>query len=307
MIMNETGNVYGAVLRDYSNLFNRLNKLKNCLKNEFIHGGHLVSIASPALAISTMILLGLNIRLEFLIITYLGTLCIYNYDYIKELKVDYSENVNRSKYIQKNQKFRIVTLIFYVICFLSMLIYFGNLNSIIFGIFLLILGLLYTNIFKKFTKKIAGFKNLYTSISFSMLIIFTPIFYSYQINSIFLVFLIFVLLQFIVDTSFCDMKDLNTDKKNRLKTLPLIFGKLNFLRFITVLNIISFFILSITIILKIMPLFSVVLLPFFIYRIYYINKAKEPKSDIIKLSNLVDAEYLFWPIALFIGSFIITL
>jgi len=304
--MNQTGNVYGAVLHEYSTIFNRLNKIKSGIKNEFIHGGHLVSVASPALAISTMILLGLSIRWEFIIITYLGTLCIYNYDYIKGLKMDYLENVNRSKHIQKYQKLRILALIFYGIGFLSMLVYFGNVNSIVFGIALLIIGLAYTDIFKRFTKKIAGFKNLYTSISFSMLILFTPIYYSYPINSLFLIFFIFVILQFIVDTSFCDMKDLNSDKKNKFKTLPIIFGKVNFLRFILVINLISFVILIISIHINILPFFSIVLIPFFIYRMFYIIKAKKPQVNIIKLSALVDAEYFFWPLALFIGSLIIT-
>jgi 4-hydroxybenzoate polyprenyltransferase len=280
--------------------------LKDFILDEFVHGGHLVSLASPAIAISTMILLNLTICWEFLLITYLGTLCIYNYDYIKGLNVDYSENIKRSNHMKKYLNLRVLALISYGITFFSLLIYFGNIQSIVFGIVLLLLGLLYTDVFKKYTKKIVGFKNLYTSISFSLLIIFTPIFYSYQINLMFSVFFTFILLQFIVDTSFCDLKDIETDKKQNLKTLPIFFGRQKFLLFLHVINIASFLILSVAIVMKIIPVFSLILLPFYLYRIYYINKAKRPETNFQNLSGLVDAEYFFWPFVLFLGKTFVT-
>lgn len=286
-------------------LIKKLNTFKNAMMEEFLHGGHLVSLAAPALAISTMILLGLSISWVFLFITYFGTLCIYNYDYIKGLKIDYIENVDRSKHIQKYQNLRLLLLFVYGFCFLSLLFYYGNLISISFGVSLLVVGLAYTDIFKRFTKKIPGFKNIYTSISFSMLIFFTPIFYSYQINVLFLVFFVFVLLQFIVDTSFCDLKDMKSDKKHGLKTLPILFGRKKFLLFLYVVNLVSFTILMVAVISNLIPLFSLVLVPFFLYRIYYINKAKNPGVDISKLTSLVDAEYFFWPMALLLVQFII--
>ncbi len=305
--MNEFGyeNIQKINSSSTRDLITKLNKFKNVILEEFLHGGHLVSLAAPALAIATTILLGLSISWEFLFITYFGTLCIYNYDYIKGLKTDYIENVDRSKHIQKFRNLRFLLLFVYGFCFLSLLFYYGNLISILFGVFLLIVGLAYTDIFKRFTKKIPGFKNIYTSISFSMLLFFTPIFYSYQINMLFLVFFVFVLLQFIVDTSFCDLKDMRSDQTNGLKTLPILLGRKKFLLFLYAINLVSFTILIVAIISKLIPLFSLVLILFFLYRIYYINKAKNPRVDVSKLTSLVDAEYFFWPMALILVQFII--
>ena len=298
-------NINKTVDYSFRGLIVKLDNAKKFICNEFIHGGHLAALAAPALAISTMLLLSLPIHWEFLLITYLGTLCIYDYDYIRGLNIDYSDNLKRSRHIQKYQDMRIIILIFYGIAFFSLLIYFGNLLSIIFGIGLILAGLLYTDIFKKFTKKFVGFKNLYTSISFSFLIIFTPVFYAYQINMMFSVFFIYILLQFIVDTSYCDLKDMESDKKQDLKTLPIYFGRQKFLNFLHIINIVAFIFLLVAAIIGIIPIFSLILLPFCLYRIFYINKAKNPEINIQTLSSLVDAEYLFWPFVLFLGRIIL--
>lgn len=303
--MTECPNIYNTINSADGKFYNSIYNIKKLLLNEFLHGGHLVSLAAPALAISTIILLNLAIHWEFLLITYLGTLCIYNYDYIRGLNIDYSDNIKRSRHIQKYLNLRSILLIFYGVAFISLLIYFGNSLSIVFGVGLLLIGLLYTDIFKKFTKKIVGFKNFYTSVSFSLLIIFTPIFYSYQINLMFSVFFIFILLQFIVDTSYCDLKDMRGDKKQNLKTLPLYFGREKFLNFLHVINIVSFLILLVASIIKIIPIFSLILLPFCLYRIFYINKAKNPGTNVQALSSLVDAEYFFWPFVLLLGKIIL--
>ena len=70
MIMNETGNVYGAVLRDYSKLFTKLNKLGKFMKNEFIYGGHLLSIGAVTISLATM---GLAVGDTFQMVIYVDS------------------------------------------------------------------------------------------------------------------------------------------------------------------------------------------------------------------------------------------
>jgi len=297
--MNETGNVFGAVLHDYSRLFNRLNKQWTFIKNEFVFGGHLISLCGPSLAFVTMILFNMPVSWEFLFISYLGTYCVYNYDRLQGITIDSSSNDKRSNHIKNHLKIRYIFLIVYVIIFFAILSLSGNLYSFIFGLFLLITGILYTNIFKKMTSKIVGFKNFYTSFSFSFLIFFTAIYSGYLIDWKLCVFFTFIFLHFLVDTSFCDLKDINSDKKMNLKTLPIYLGKEKFLKFLNILNIISFFIIGIAILFNILAFIATFLLIFCLYRIYYINKAKKSDNSILFLSNvIVDAEYFLWPIAL---------
>jgi 4-hydroxybenzoate polyprenyltransferase len=286
------------------NITEKLNFFKKKVWNEFIYGGHLVACVSPGLAFVTMVLFNLAVSLEFLVIVYLGTFCIYNYDRFKGADVDSSCNFQRSSYIKNKLKIRYFTLGVYGASFLIMLYIYGTLESLIFGIFLLLLGLLYVDVFKKFTSKIVGFKNIYTSFSFSLLTVFTMIYYNQIIDWSFLPFFMFVFLHFIVDTSFCDVKDMESDRKQNLVTLPIYFGKQNFLTILDIINLISFIVLLLAIVAQIIPWFSLALFIFCLYRIYYINKAKRCSQDNIQYlsSVIVDAEYFFWPFVLIIGN-----
>lgn len=287
-------------------LIKKLNGFRNKLWNEFIYGGHLVSLLAPSLAFVTMMLFNMALAWEFLLISYLGTYCIYNYDHYRGINVDDHTNSERSDHIRKNLKQRYAFLIGCSAFFFAILFIYGNILSILFGSFLFVSGILYADIFKKYTEKIVGFKNLYTSLSLSLLIIFTALYCNYIISWTFIVFLVFVFLHFIVDTSFCDIKDMKSDKKENLKTLPIYFGKYKFLTFLNILNIISFIILFIAILINSIQPIAITLLVFCLYRIYYINKAKKSNANIQHLSSVVvDAEYFFWPFVILLGNFFI--
>ncbi len=286
-------------------LITKLNGFKNKLWKEFVFGGHLVALVSPSLAIVTMILFNMAISWEFLLISYLGTYCIYNYDRYRGVNVDNFTNTERSEHIRKNLKQRYLFLIGCGILFFVMLFLYANILSILFGSFLFVSGILYADMFKKYTEKIVGFKNLYTSFSFSLLLIFTALYCNYSISWTFIIFFAFIFLHYVVDTSFCDIKDMESDKKQNLKTLPIYFGKQKFLNVINILNILSFVILFIAIVLNIVQPIAILLLVFCLYRIYYITKAKNSKADIQHLSGVVvDAEYFFWPFVILIGNFV---
>ena len=176
--MNETNNVCGVVFHDYSKLFNKIKEVKTLFKNEFIYGGHLASLCVSFIALSTILLFDINISWEFILIVYFSTMCIYNYDHYKEFKKDSLCNSARTLHLKKYIKFLPLITAFYGTASLVLLIYFGNFESILFGITLLFFGVLYTKKFKRITKKIVGFKNFYTSFSISLLIILTAIFYN---------------------------------------------------------------------------------------------------------------------------------
>jgi 4-hydroxybenzoate polyprenyltransferase len=280
--------------------------VKEFICKEFIHGGQLIALGTAGIVLSFMFLYNATIRWEFLLIIYLGTLCIYNYDYYKGFAEDSLNNIDRTSYLKKTHKYRFIIVTFYGISFFSMLIYFGNLSSIIFGGLILLSAILYTYKIKKLTTKIIGFKSYYTAFSFSLSIIFTALYCSYPINLVIFVFFGFVFLQILLITSFCDLKDIVTDKKNNLLTLPIFFGKNKFLQFLHILNLASLILIITAIIMELMPLFSIFLFFSYLYCFYFIQKAKNVKTNIHYLTNvIVDAEYFFWPLFLFLGKTLI--
>ena len=106
---------------------------------------------------------------------------------------------------------------------------------------------------------------------------------------------------------FCDIKDIDTDKKQKLLTLPLFFGKNRFLIFLHILNIISYLIIGVAIVMQVVPWFALILFIFYLYCSYYIQRARNPKVNIQSLSSVIaDGEFLFWPVFLFLGKIVMT-
>jgi 4-hydroxybenzoate polyprenyltransferase len=269
--------------------------------NEFVHGGHWFSISASALAFSTMILLSINIKWELLVIVYLLFQAIYNYNHYKEIEIDSLSNSDRSKHLKKYPRFFLSTTTFYSIGFLCLLFYFGTFTSFLFGLVLLLIGLLFTILFKKVTKKLMGFKTFYTSFSLSLLIFFTALYCSYEINLLLFKLFLFFSLRFVVGASFSDIKDMDADKKQNLLTFAVYFGKDRFLTFLHILNFITFVPLFITLIEESLS-FLLFLIFTCIYTFYFIQRAKNPKVDIHYLTSIiVDGEFIFWPFFLFIG------
>jgi 4-hydroxybenzoate polyprenyltransferase len=296
-------NHYNTIEFQKQKIATKLFNVKDFICEEFIYGGHLIACATSALALSTMILFGVTFRWEFILIIYLGALCIYNYDHYKEIDNDSLNNFKRTNHLKKYKKFHTQILAIYGIGFFTLLFYFGTLESIVFGGLLLLSSLLYTNKVKKHTEKLIGFKNFYTAFSFALLTIFTAIYCSYQLNWLLFTFFLIVFFNVLIDTSFCDIKDMETDKKQNLLTLPLYFGKQKFLSLLHLFNFILFGLLLIAIVIQILPIFSIFLIFSTLFTFYYVQKAKNSKTDISSLSNLmVDGGHLSWPIVLFIGK-----
>jgi 4-hydroxybenzoate polyprenyltransferase len=109
-----------------------------------------------------------------------------------------------------------------------------------------------------------------------------------------------------VNTCFCDIKDMENDKKYQIKTLPVVLGKEKFIVVLHIINIISLTPILIGVYLHVLPLFSLLLVALIMYSVYYIQKSKRKETNIQSLSSIVvDGEYVFWPFILFVGSLLI--
>ncbi|HDD57078.1 MAG TPA: hypothetical protein ENF43_00990, partial [Thermoplasmatales archaeon] len=192
----------------------------------------------------------------------------------------------------------------YIVIFSLLLLIKGNIHSIIIGLFLLILGLTFNRLGKRLTKKIIGFKTFYTALSWSFLIIFTTVYHLDHIPPYILFFMIFSFLRFVIGTSYCDLKDLDSDKSMGILTLPTVLGKGNFLSFLSFVNLLSIIPLLVAICLGYLPIFSFILVYHFFYSLYYIVKARYT-SDVARLCYvMVDGEFIPWPPLLLIGEII---
>lgn len=268
-------------------------------KNEFIYGGHLLSLGAASIVFTSAVLLDTRITWDFLLVAYLIFYVIYAYNKLRELGIDLITNPKRTEHIEKYTKYSLVGLLIAVVVTVFILARYGNFFSMLFGITILVGGVLYTECFKKFTKNIVGFKSFYVSFIWAALVPFLALYYNLQFSiSLFLMFL-FVFLRLMVNTIFFDIKDIESDNSRHLKTVPIIMGEKGVLNFLQILNLLSFVPLVVGVHYKIIPEISLVLLIFSLYSFFYLYLVRSQKTNIQELSySVVDGEYILWSLVL---------
>ena len=271
------------------------------LWDEFIYGGHWLSLGATAIVFSAMIIFNFMIRWEFIPIIYLITQCSYNYNHYKELNIDLTSDSPRAIHLKKYIGSMPYIIFLYGFFYLILLILFGNITSIIFGIVLFAVSLFFTYKGKKIFSRLTGFKSYYAALTWAMIIPFSAIYISYPLNSTVLLFSLFVFMRLLVDINFFDIKDIKSDEKAKVRTLVLGLGKEKFLFFLHILNLASFFPIIIGIFFNILPLFTIGFFFLFFYTFYFIQMAKGKLYEIQNISYIiVDGEYYYWPILIFI-------
>jgi len=279
-----------------------IKKILKFVWDEFIYGGHLTSLGAISVVFTSAILLNIKITWDFLIVIYLGTYSVYLYNRYEEFKIDTSTNLQRTKHIKIYLNFIPLIIFCFILIFVGILLYFNEISSLFFGILLLLLGLLYTKFFKKFTKKIIAFKSFYISSVWSLLIIFLIIYYSFSFNlSVFLI-LFFIYLRIFVHTSSFDIKDIKSDRRDRLLTLPIILDQEKLFYLLEIVTIIAVMPIIFGFYFDLFSKYSLMLLFTIPYTFYYFEKLKN-KKNIAYFSQLaISGEKILWPLFIVVGK-----
>ena len=283
-----------------------IKKILKFVWDEFIYGGHLLSLGVSGIFCFSAIILNQKISISFLMLGYLISQIIYFYNHLEGVKKNFLTNLERTQHIQKFKNYFLIFFGLYWLLFFSCLIYINNLDIAFLSLFIIIGGLLYTIFFKNLSKKIIEFKTFYVTFFWALLIVLSGFYYNVFFGLPLLLLFSFVFLRILTNAIFYNIKDIEFDKKEKLKTIPILFGKDKTLNFLHIINIFSFLPIIIGVYINLLPLFSLSILFFYFYSFYYLQKAKNEKIDVYNLSYIIaDGEYLLWPIVLFLGKFII--
>ena len=280
----------------------------NSLKNEIFYGGYFAALGSPSLIISTSIILNIALNLPILVIAYLLPLIVYSYDYYKDIEKDITTKSERAIYLKKKVDRYPLIFGFYIMLLGSLLILFANYSLILFILAIILGGILYNVKLKEFTKKIPAFKNIYTTLTWaSGGAFFLPLYCSISINISFIIVFLIIYFRCLINVLFFDLKDIENDKKEELKTLPVLLGKKCTLISLYILNILSFIPLILGVYLKLIPTFVIILVGFVAYGFYYIRKAETATNRELETVShtLADLEFVLWPIILIMAKFLI--
>ena len=238
-------------------------KIKKILKSiwdEFVYGGHLLSLGAVSVVFTASFLLNIKITWDFLLIVYLGTESVYLYNRYKEFRTDFLTNPERTEYIKKYIKIIPLIIFFFSLIISLILIYHKNFSALFFAVFLLIIGLLYSEIFKGFTQKIVGFKSFFVSLMWALLVIFLAIYYSLSLGLILFLIFVFIFLKCFVITSFFDIKDTEGDRKEGLLTLVNVLGQKKLVDILNLTTVLAVIPIILGFHLKLFPQSSIMLL-----------------------------------------------
>jgi len=288
-------------------MINSFNRPFNRIRNEIIYGGHIISLDSPAFLLTIIILQDLPINIMGLIIAYLITLIVYSYNYQSELDTDILSDPQRVDFLGKRKKIYPILLCMDITLLIILSLMLFNYGFFIFALIILAGGILYTIVFKVLTRYIPIFKSIYSTAIWAYSgAFFWLFFYSLQLSYFYFFMLIFIFMRMFVNIAFFDIKDIDSDKEENLKTLPIIFGKKNAIKVLNAINLLSIILLIIFIYLNIIPFYAISLSLFFLYEYYYLKKSEnaDKKSLLTNTYVIADAEFIFWPIILILSKII---
>lgn len=284
----------------------KIEQILKFARDEFVYGGHIFALGATSVVLVSAILLDIKITLDFLVIVYLITYIVYLYNRLKEFKKDYLTNSDRTKHIRLYIKYVPFIVFSSTLIIIVILFYFGNFLSIVFGLSIFLLGILYSLFFKEITKKIVGFKNFYVALVWSLLVMFLAVYYSFSLNlSIFFIF-IFIFFRCFISTSFYDIKDIESDKKDNLLTLAIVFGKEKLIKLLNVINVLTLIPIIFGVYLQLLPKFSLMFFFTIPITFYILKEIKNSKANIAYLSEVVvGIEKISWIILILLGNFLL--
>lgn len=204
-----------------------MNKYVRFLITEFLYNGHLQSLGAGGLVvIATKLLFNTSASVEFFLATYALFETIFIFDRYHDLDWDSLTNTVRSKHLLLYRNKIPYIFAFYIIVFSSLYFYFSGPVMLLVSVIVCIAGIFYPVYFKKLTKKIPLFKNVYVSAVYMPLAFFPAIYLMKapvrDVLALHLPIVVFVesfIAQLILDT-----KDRDADSKAHLKTLPALIG-----------------------------------------------------------------------------------
>ena len=210
-------------------------------------------------------------------------LTVYAYDYLADLEVDSLTNSDRSEF---NRRWGERLLAAYAGVLLALLLLCMDPLIMALTASMFITGILYSRFFKELTAYLTGFKNIYLGVVWSSWTTL-PAMGGRSLPAHALVF-IFIFLKVYVNTAFSDYKDVKSDSKRGLKTLPVAYGENDSLMILQLINAVGAAALSLGVLTGLIPCIGIVAVILSSYTALYLHL--KPVMDINTATLIADLE-----------------
>ncbi|TQD24433.1 UbiA family prenyltransferase [Methanolobus vulcani] len=276
--------------------------LMKILWRELVFGGHLFAIGSVSVVMACSIVFMIPVSWDILFVTYLLFYAIYLYDYLQGASSDEATNSSRAKYLLCKNKSKCTVIITSLVLFTIMMI-FTSLTITAIGMSILILGLLYGSHFKKLTKKIPAFKNVFVSVVWAFMAIFAFIYYSVPITYGAIMLALFVFIRMMNIQILFDVRDMEGDRKDGLLTVPVILGDKKYPFILRLINIVSIIFMLACVVKGLLPAFTLAITPMFYYAVSYINRVIKSRNE---YTSYIFAAFepIMWSVFIFAGKYV---
>lgn len=194
--------------------------------NEFLYGGHLQALGAVAILWTVATLFYAPFPWGLPVATYAVSYAVYLYNRLLEIPADAETNPARTAHIAAHKRvhWRVFLLSSLVAAIVTILT--ASVSGAIFVSAIFALGLLYTHLFKGFTRIVPGFKVWYVALGFTALV-FLPFAYAglkVPFGAL-AAFAGWVFWNAAIMQTFLDVKDARSDAQAGLRTIPLLLGR----------------------------------------------------------------------------------
>ena len=184
-----------------------------------------IAIVGFLLPYFSFLLYEVNVNLNLLFASFFLIFAIYSLNKLTDLKEDAVNVPDRAGFIEKNK--RIVTwatIISYIAAFALSLL--QNPYSILIILFPFCIGAIYSIKISSFRlKDITGVKNIVVALSWTVIGTFLPLAISFRDFRVILLIFYFFFTKLFVNTVLFDVRDIEGDGQNEVKTIPVLFGR----------------------------------------------------------------------------------
>ena len=218
-----------------------IQRTSSILFKEFIYGGHFQSLGAAGIAYVASSILNIQFTWVCFVVVYMIFYPLYLFNRYKEIDLDEATNPDRTHHFRGYVNLMPTILWGVILVVMAIVSIQSNFITLGFTLVLLVFGLLYTVIFKKVTKNIIIFKNLYVSAFFSSLVFFPILYFQEPLDNYLWLratnLLVFVYIKAFVMQVFLDIKDIESDRKEKLLTIPVLVGKEKTVHFLPIFDL----------------------------------------------------------------------
>ncbi len=246
-----------------------------------------IALGALCVAYITLFLLNLPTNPVILALIFFEFMLIYNVNRLTDVGEDKINVPERLPFINKYTKPLLAISAFFYIYFMN-IVFSVNLNAFFIIIFQTSAGIAYS-IFR--LKKYFIVKNAFVAITWGVTVLFAGIYYdafSFLLDIIFVVFT----LEFFINNTIFDIKDMEGDRKYNIKTIPNTFGAKKTILIGYLVNTFSILLLIVSFAFGMLPERASFLFLLLIYAYAYLYMAGKTNNKVY-YGLFVDGEFLF--------------